>query len=183
MKKNSTEKTKAVKSDVRPAEVSHLKNGHKWLAWIMGITAVWMAVIFIMGLGGSFDLPQSMNYLNIWYLVNIAIIAVTACCSMFAILSKSASQIFWSAATMFVTLLQSISLLILFFIHQDTAAINAILMFVWSICWYAYMVTSPAVESDLPSKYRSHSKLGEIYLCIMTLSTVAFGVLMVIILL
>lgn len=180
MKKNSTEKSKAVNTDVRPNDMAHFKNGHKWLAWIMGINAVWMAVVFILSLGGSFDLPKSMSYLNIWYLANIAVIALTSLCAMFAILNRSRAQIFWSASAMFVMLLQSLSLLVLFFVHQDTAAINAILMFVWSLCWYAYMVTSTAVESDLPSKYRSHSKLGEIYLIVMTLSTVGYGILMVI---
>ena len=180
MKKNNTETTKQVKKDAQPAEVSHLKSGHKWLAWVMGLTTVWIAVVFIMGICSKADLPVSMQYLNIWYLVNLCIITLTACCSTFAILRKSPAQIFWSATTMYLLLLQSLPLLVYFFINQDNSAINAIIMFVWSICWYAYMVTSPAVESDLPSKYRSHSKFGEFFLVVMTLSTVGYGIMMII---
>lgn len=178
MKKDKPTSKVEVKSDVNATEVSHFKNGHKWLAWIMGITTAWVAIIFIAGLCGHADLPNSMKYLNVWYLVNMGIIAVMACYSTFAILGKCPSLIFWSGSTMFVLLLQAISLVIYFFYNQDTAAINAIAMFVWAICWYGYMVTAPAVEADLPARHRSHNKLGEIILGIMALSTVGYGIMM-----
>lgn len=183
MKKNNKEVAKEVKRDVTPAEVSHFKNGHKWLAWITGLTTVWVAITFILGLCGDADLPQNMCYLNVWYLVNMGIITVTACYATFAILSKCPSQIFWGGTAMYILMLQAISLVLLFFYKQDSASINAIAMFVWSICWYGYMVMSPAVESDLPAKHRSHPKLGEVFVAVMTASTVGYGIMMAITLL
>lgn len=180
MKKDKTNSKNEVKKDVAPVESNHFKNGHKWLAWITGLTTVWVAITFILGLCGDVDLPQNMKYLNVWYLVNMGIIAVTGCYATFTILGKCPSQIFWSGTTMYILLLQAISLVFLFFYRQDTAAINAIAMFVWAICWYAYMITAPAVESDLPSVHRSHPKAGEVFVCIMTLSTVGYGIMMAI---
>lgn len=181
MKKDKTVKVKKEKkAEVQPAETHHFKNGHKWLAWIMGLTAIWLSVVFVLGLCGEVDLPRFLCYLNTWYVVNIGILALSAIYSTIAILCKKRSQIFWSGTTMYLVLLQSISLLIFFFAQQDSAAINAILLFVWSACWYGYMVTSPAVEADLPSRHRSHGFFGKIFLGVMTLSTVAYGVLMVI---
>ena len=178
MKKTKTDSKAEVKKDVAPAEVSHLKSGHKWLAWVTGLTTAWTAVTFILGLCGEVDLPRSMQYLNVWYLVNMGIIAVMACYATVTILRKCKSQIFWSSTTMFTLMLQAVSLVILFFYKQDTAAINAIAMFVWSICWYSYMLLSPAVESDLPARHRGHQKFGEIALIVMILSTVGYGIMM-----
>lgn len=178
MKKEDKKANTEVKKDLAPSEVSHLKNGHKWLAWITGLTTVWVAITFILGLCGDVDLPRNMSYLNVWYLVNMAVIALTGCYATLAILKKCPSLIFWGGTTMYILTLQAISLVILFFYRQDSAAINAIAMFVWAICWYGYMVLSPAVESDLPAAHRNHNKFGEIFVCIMTISTVAYGVLM-----
>lgn len=181
MKKTKTEKVKKEKkAEVQPAETHHFKNGHKWLAWIMGLTTIWLGVVFVLGLCDDVDLPRYLCYLNTWYVVNIGILTVSAAFSTIAILRKMRSQIFWSATTMYLILLQSISLLIFFFVQQDSAAINAILLFVWSACWYGYMVASPAVEADLPSRHRSHGFIGKVFLCAMTLSTVAYGIMMVI---
>lgn len=178
MKKEKNENKSEVKTNLVPSDASHFKNGHKWLAWITGLTTAWVLITFILGLCGHVDLPRSMNYLNVWYLVNMGVIAAMGCYSTFAILGKCVSQIFWAGSTMFILLLQAVSLVIYFFYQQDTAAINAIAMFVWAICWYGYMVLSPAVESDLPSKYRSHHKFADIVVCIMTLSTIGYGVMM-----
>ena len=177
MKKDKTSEKTEIKKDVQP-QVSHFKNGHRWLATITGLTAVWVAVTFILGLCSHADLPCHLQYLNIWYLVNMAIIAVTSCYATFAILGKCVSQIFWSGTSMFLLVLQTISLVVYFFYQQDSAAINAIAMFVWAICWYGYMITAPAVEADLPARHRSHHKAGEIFLGIMTLSTIGYGVMM-----
>lgn len=183
MKKEEKTKKSEVRKDISAQEVSHFKNGHKWLAWITGLTCAWVLITFICGLCGHVDLPRSMQYLNVWYLVNMGIIAVISAIATFSILGKCPSQIFWGGSSMYILLLQAVSLVIYFFYQQDTAAINAIAMFVWSLCWYGYMVLSPAVESDLPSKHRSHTKLAEIIICIMTVSTVAYGVMMAITLL
>lgn len=179
MKKDKAAKSE-VKSNVNPQEVSHFKSGHKWLAWITGLTAAWVAFTFISGLCNPADLPVGKCYLNVWYIVNLAVIAVLCCMSTFAILKKCPWQIFMAGSSMFLLLLQSVSLLFLFFYQQDTAAINAIAMFAWSACWYGYMVTSPAVESDVPAAYRKHGKIGEAIVAVMTLSTVAFGIMMAI---
>ncbi|MCH5219075.1 MAG: hypothetical protein J1F20_00790 [Muribaculaceae bacterium] len=183
MKKDKETSNPEVKRDLKPTENSYFKNGHKWLAWITGLTAAWVIITFILGLCGDVDLPQNMKYLNVWYLVNMGIIGVTACYATVCILNKCTSLIFWGGTSMYLLMLQAISLVLLFFYQQDTAAINAIAMFVWSICWYGYMVTSPAVEADLPSAHRSHAKAGEIFVGVMTLSTVAYGVMMAITLL
>ena len=180
MKKDKKGTTPEVKKDLAPAEVSHLKSGHKWLANITGITAIWVLITFILGLCGDVDLTASRKYLNVWYLVNMAIIGVIALYATWAILKKCPSLIFWGGSAMYLLLLQSISLVIYFFYQQDTAAINAIAMFVWSICWYGYMLLSPAVESDLPQAHRSHSKCAEVIVFIMTLSTVGYGIMMAI---
>lgn len=180
MKKVDKADKTEIKKDVAPAEVSHLKSGHKWLANITGLTAAWVIVTFILGLCGDLDLAVSMKYLNVWYLVNMCIIGLINLYATYAIFKKCPSLIFWGASAMYLLLLQSISLVIYFFYIQDSAAINAIAMFVWSICWYGYMVLSPAVESDLPQAYRSHSKAAEIVICIMTLSTVGYGIMMAI---
>ncbi len=179
MKKDKAAKSE-VKSDVNPQEVSHFKSGHKWLAWITGLTAIWVIFTFISGLCNPADLPVGKCYLNVWYLVNLAVIAVLFCLATGAILKKCPAQIFVGGSAMFLLLLQSVSLLFLFFYQQDTAAINAIAMFAWSACWYGYMVVSPAVEADLPAAYRKHSKVAEIIVGIMTLSTVGYGVMMAI---
>lgn len=176
MKNDKTE----VRKDTAPAEVSHLKGGHKWLANITGITAVWAAITFILGLCGDVDLPANMRFLNVWYLVNMCIIALLCGYATLTILKRCPSLIFWGASSMYILMLQAISLVIYFFYQQDVAAINAIAMFVWAICWYGYMVISPAVESDLPSAHRNHSSAGNIIVAIMTVSTVAYGILMAI---
>lgn len=180
MKKDKPEKANEVKKDVNSTatEVSHFKNGHKWLATITGITAVWVAITFIMGLCEPADLPGSIKYLNIWYLVNMCIIALTSLYATYAIVRKCPSLIFWSGSAMFLLVLQAVSLVILFFYQQDSAAINAIAMFVWAICWYGYIVLAPAVEADLPARYRSHPKLAETFLIIMSLSTIGYGIMM-----
>lgn len=178
MKKEDKNAKSEIRRDVTSPEVSHFKNGHKWLAWITGLTAAWVLITFICGLCGHADLPRSIQYLNVWYLVNMGVIAVIACYATVAILGKCPSQIFWGGTTMYILLLQAVSLVIYFFYQQDTAAINAVAMFVWSLCWYGYMVLSPAVESDLPARHRSHHKFGEVVVCIMTVSTVAYGILM-----
>ena len=178
MKKTNNKAAQTAKTDVTPAETSHFKNGHRWLAWITGLTTIWVGITFILGLCGDVDLPRSMQYLNVWYLVNLAVITLTACYATFAILKKCPSQIFWSGTAMYIMLLQSISLIIFFFAQQDTASINAIVMFVWSVLWYGYMVISPSVEADLPSRHRSHHKFGEVFVAIMTASTVGYGIMM-----
>lgn len=181
--KNKETKSPEVKKDVNATEVSHFRNGHKWLATITGLTAAWVLITFIIGLCGHCDLPMNMQYLNVWYLVNICIIGLTFCYSTFAILRKCPSQIFWSGTAMYLLALQAVSLVIMFFYQQDSAAINAIAMFVWSICWYGYLVLAPAIEADLPARYRSHHKLGEIFIVIMSVSTIGYGIMMAITLL
>lgn len=183
MKKERKDTKSEVKNDLNPAEVSHFKNGHKWLAWVTGLTAAWVLITFILGLCGHVDLPKSMSYLNVWYLVNMGVIAVMGCYATVAILGKCPSQIFWGASTMYVLLLQAVSLVIYFFYQQDTAAINAVVMFVWSLCWYGYMVISPAVEADLPARHRNHHKFGDLVVLVMTVSTVGYGIMMAITLL
>lgn len=178
MKKAKEAKKSEVKKDVNEVEAPLIKNGHRWLSWITGISAVWLLIVFIKGLCGDADLPCGMAYLNVWYLVNIAILAVLAGYATLTILKKCTSQIFWSSSTMFLILLQSISLVLLFFFKQDAAAINAIALFVWSVCWYTYMLTGAAVEGDIPSAHRTHSQLGVVILGVMTLSTVAYGIMM-----
>ena len=180
MKKDKKAPKTEIKKDVAPEEVSHLKNGHKWLANITALTAVWVLVTFVLGLCGDADLPSGMKYLNVWYLVNMCIIGLINIYASYTLFKKTPSLIFWGASSQYLLVLQAISLVIFFFYQQDTAAINAIAMFVWSICWYGYMVLSPAVESDLPQAYRSHNKIGEIIVGIMTLSTVGYGIMMVI---
>lgn len=174
---NAQAKTEVRKDLTNKAEESHFRNGHKWLATVMGLTGAWLLITFIIGLCNHNDLPTHLQYLNIWYLVNMCIIGLTACYSSFAVLRKCPSLIFWSGTTMFLTVLQSISLVVLFFYQQDSAAINAIAMFVWSICWFGYLVLAPAVEADLPSRYRSHHKLGEIFIVMMSISTIGYGIL------
>lgn len=180
MKKADKTSSTEVRKDVAPAEVSHFKNGHKWLANITGISAIWVLITFIMGLCGDADIARSLNYMNIWYLANMGIIGIIFVYATFAILSKSVSQIFWGGSSMYLLVLQAISLVIYFFYQQDSPAINAIAMFVWGICWYGYMLLSPAVESDLPQAYRTHSKAAEIIIGIMTVSTVGYGIMMAI---
>lgn len=182
MKKNKTEKENAVKKDanVQTTETSHFRNGHKWLSTILGLTGAWVLITFILGLCNHQDLPMNLQYLNIWYLVNMAIIGLTACFAAIGILRKAPSQIFWSGTAMYLLVLQAISLVVLFFYQQDSAAINAIAMFVWAICWYGYLVLAPAIEADLPARHRSHHKLGEIFIVMMSISTIGYGIMVAI---
>ena len=179
MKKENKAAKAEVKTDVNPAEVSHLKSGHKWMAWVLGLTALWVLVTFVKGLMAENDLPVHISYLNVWYLCNMGLFTVLAAYATFTILKKCPSQIFWSSTVMFGLLLQSVSLIILYFFRQDTAAINGVALFVWGICWYTYMITSTDVESDLPARHRNHSKLGNYVLYLVVASTVLFGLFMV----
>lgn len=178
MKKEKTSAKNEVKTDVAATEVSHIRAGHKWLAWITGITAVWVLITFVLGLAGDMDLPRSMCYLNVWYLVNLGIIAALAVVSTVGILKKCPEQIFVSGSTMYLLLLQSVSLIILYFYKQDAAAINGVAMFVWGICWYTYMLTAPAVETDVPSVHRRAPMVAKVIVGVMTVSTVAYAIMM-----
>lgn len=180
MKKEKAASKTEVKKDVKPVETSHFKNGHKWLAWIMGLTTVWTLVLFVSNLCGDDNIPQSLGYLNVWYVVNMGLFTILGAVATFSILKKSPAQIFWSGSLMFVILLQSISLVILYFYRQDSAAINGLAMFVWSACWYGYMLTAHAVEADLPARHRHHPSFGHIVLGVLTLSTVCYGLMTVI---
>ena len=186
MKKEKTSSTKqrsqadGVKRDLVAPENSYFKSGHKWLAWITGLTCAWTLVVFILGLCGDVDLPNNIKFLNVWYIVNMGVITVMSGWATMAILGKCTSQIFWAGSSMYVLMLQAVSLVFYFFYRQDTAAINAIAMFVWSICWYGYMVMSPAVEADVPSRHRSHHKFGDLAVLVMTVSTVGYGIVMAI---
>lgn len=179
MKKANEAKKDEVKKDANEVETSHFKNGQRWLAWVTGLTTVWLLVNFFTGLCNDVYTTRCVSCLNVWYVVNIAILTVMACYSTVCILKKCASQIFWSASTMFLIVLQSVSLIIIYFLKQDSGAINALALFVWGICWFGYMLTSSNVEGDLPSAYRNHPKFGEIVLAVMALSTVGYGLTVV----
>jgi len=179
MKKANEAKKGEVKKDVNEVETTHFKNGHRWLAWITGLTTAWLLVNFIVALCNDVYTTRCLSSLNVWYVVNIGILTVMACYSTVCILKKCASQIFWSASTMFLVALQAVSLIILYFFKQDSAAINALIMFAWGICWLWYMLCAPAVEGDLPSAHRNHPRFGNIVLGVMTLSVAAYGLAMI----
>lgn len=164
-------------ANVKP---SHFKNGHNWLAWITGMTAVWMIITFICGLMGDCDLPRSLKFMNCWYLTNICAIILISLYATFAVIKKCPSLVFWTSTLFFVMTLQAVSLVILYFYQEDSATINALVMFVWSIAWYGYLMTGEGVESDYPSVHRSHNMVGTVVLALMTLSTIAYGFMVVI---
>lgn len=173
------EKSQEIKSDVQSGAVqeSHFKNGHNWLASITGITAVWMIITFIMSLNGETVFASGYKYLNCWYSVNLAVISVISIVATVAILKKCKSLVFWTSTLFFIMLLQAVSVVIVTFYQEDSATINALVMFVWGIAWYTYLVGTNSVEADYPAVHRSHSIVGTIVLGLMTLSTVAYGVM------
>lgn len=179
MKKDNNAAKVAVKADANTLETSHIKSGHKWLAWVLGATAIWVLVTFIFGLLDENAVPRNIKFVHVWYVINMGIFAVLAGYSAFSIFKKSPSQIFWSSTVMFGLLLQSVSLVILHLYHQDTESINGLAMLAWSAYWFWYMSVSSDVEADIPARYRNHPFVGNIVLYVMTASTVAYAFVMV----
>lgn len=167
-----------IKHDVQATsdQHPHFKNGHNWLVWVTGVTTIWMLVTFIFALNGDKVFAHGVQFLNTWYGVNLAAITLIGFVATLALAKKCKSLVFWSSTLFFVMMLQAISVVVVTFYHEDVATINALVMFVWAAAWYFYLVGTDNVESDYPSVYRSHSVIGTAVLCIMTLSTIAYGV-------